>query len=221
MKLRKHNFSNIKTPVFIKNTGLILLAAGMLYSCNDGNKKEDNDLGIEESLEVENDSLDDNSYTETNAVADYLIYMDREGKYEEMEEPKPEKALQKFAAAVSERSQDFGMEANEELQKLGDSLKARTGDMKAQLETAVMELEKLQKNSYEELSEEVEELKAELKEIDTKAEDSKEQLRAFFNKAAAVMDDMDARESENNTMSRNPGATGSMSQEADTVKVNE
>lgn len=216
MNLIKKSFSNITTPGFIKNAGLILLATGVLSSCNNANKKEEENLDIEETLEVEKDSLGDNEYNRTNAVADYLIYMDKEGKYEDME-TKPEKAIQKFAAAVSERSREFGMQVNDEVETLGDSLKEPAGNMKAQLENAVMALEKLQKNSYNELSAEVEDLKADLKDIDVKAEDSKEQLRAFFAKAADVIDDMDAPNTESNTMSKNPGAA--IDQNTDTIEV--
>lgn len=215
MNLIKKSFSNITIPGFIKNAGLILLATGVLSSCNNANKKEDN-LDIEESLEVDKDSIGDNEYNRTNAVADYLIYMDGEGKYEDME-TKPEKAIQKFAAAVSERSREFGMQVNEKVETIGDSLKEPTENMKAQLENTVMALEKLQKNSYNELSAEVEDLKADLKDLDVKAEDSKEKLRAFFAKAADVIDDMDAPNTDSNTMSKNPGAA--IDQNTDTIEV--
>ena len=219
MKLRK----NFRITDFIKQTGLILLASGILFSCNDGNKKDkDAEIEFEQTMEAEEDTTSNYAY-ESNAVADYLTYVDGDDEYEEMqEEIDPETALQKFAAAVSERSQEYGMEADQKLEVIGDSLSNPVDDMSTQLQTAVAALEKLQENSYEELSEEVEELKAELQEIDMQADDAKEKLRSFFNNAADVIEEMDAP-SEDGTMSSDPGATdeSDYSTEPDTVDVDQ
>jgi len=222
MKLRNEFKTSLNTPTFIKKTGLIIIASGVLFACNDGNKKEDEEIEFEQTMEVEEDTVSNYAY-ESNAVADYLTYIDGEDEYEEMqEEIDPETALQKFAAAVSERSRDFGMEADEKLETIGDSLSEPANDMNTQLQTAIASLEKLQENSYEDLSEEVDELKAELQEIDMQADDAKEKLRSFFNKAADVMEEMDAP-IEEGAMSRNPGAVDSSdySQEPDTVEVDQ
>jgi len=206
MKLRMNFKSKLTTPDFIKKTGLIIMASGILFSCNDGNKKdEDADIEFEQSMEVEEDTTSNYAY-ESNAVADYLTYVDGEDEYEEMqEEIDPETALQKFAAAVSERSREFGMDADQKLEVIGDSLSNPVDDMDTQLQTAIVSLEKLQENAYDDLSEEVDELKAELQEIDMQANDAKEKLRSFFHRAADVMEEMDAPTSEG-TMSSNPGA---------------
>lgn len=213
----------LHTPNFVKRTGLLIMASGVLFACNDGEKKEeDTDIEFEQTMEVDEDTVSNYAY-EGNAVADYLTYVDGEDEYKEMqEEIDPETALQKFAAAVSERAQNFGMEANEELKVIGDTLNNSKEDMKAQLQTAIASLEKLQENSYEELSDEVDELKAELKGIDMKADDAKDKLRSFFNKAADVMEEMDAPTNEG-AMSRNPGAidNSDYSQEPDTIEVDQ
>ncbi|WP_037314821.1 hypothetical protein [Salegentibacter sp. Hel_I_6] len=223
MKLRKNITSKIDTPHFIKKTGLILLASGIMFSCNDGNKKEnDEEIEFEQTMEVDEDTTSNYAF-ESNAVADYLTYVDGDDEYAEMqEEIDPEIALQKFAAAVSERSRDFGMQADEKLEVIGDSLSDPADDMNMQLQTAVAALEKLQDNAYEELSGEVDELKAELKEIDMKSSNAKEKLRSFFNKAADVMEEMDAPNT-SGTMSSNPGSVdeSDYSQEPDTVEVDQ
>ncbi len=206
MKLRNNMEFKLNTPHFIRKTGFMLLASGLLFACNDGSKKaDDSEIEIEQTLEVEEDTMSNYAY-ESNAVADYLTYVDGDDEYEEMqEEIDPETALQKFAAAVSERSRDFGMQADQKLEVIGDSLSQPVDNMDAQLQTAIASLEKLQENAYEELSEEVDELKAELQEIDMQADDAKEKLRNFFHNAADVMEEMDAPTSEG-TMSTNPGA---------------
>ncbi|WP_146128734.1 hypothetical protein [Salegentibacter salegens] len=211
----------LNTPNFIKKTGLFVMVSGVLFACNDGNKKaEDAEIEFDQTMEVEDDTLSNYAY-EGNAVADYLTYVDGDDEYEEMqEEIDPETALQKFAAAVSERAQSFGMEANEELKVIGDTLSSSKENMSAQLQTAIASLEKLQENSYNELSEEVDELKAELQEIDMQADDAKEKLRNFFHNAADVIEEMDAPNTEG-TMSTNPGAVDASdySQEPDTVEI--
>jgi mannitol-1-phosphate/altronate dehydrogenase len=184
------------------------MASGLIFACNDGNKKaEESEIEIDQ-IEVEEDTMSNYSY-ESNAVANYLTYVDGEDEYEKMqEEMDPEKALQKFAAAVSERSREFGMQADEKLEVIGDSLSDSRENMNVHLQTAIAAFEKLQENSYEELSDEVDELKAELQEIDMQANDAKEKLRTFFNNAANVMEEMDAPTSDG-TMSANPGAADS------------
>ncbi|MBZ9730964.1 hypothetical protein LB467_14815 [Salegentibacter sp. JZCK2] len=220
MKLRKNTNSKIKTSYFINTTGLMLLASGLLFSCNDSNKKADDaEIEFDQTMEAEEDTISNYAY-ESNAVADYLTYIDGDDEYEEMqEEIDPETALQKFAAAVSERSRDFGMQADEKLEVIGDSLSNPVEDMNTQLQTAVAALEKLQENAYEELSGEVDELKAELQKIDMQASDAKEKLRSFFNRAADVMEEMDAPNTDG-TMSSNPGAVDNSdySQEPDTLE---
>ncbi|SKB81689.1 hypothetical protein SAMN05660776_3129 [Salegentibacter holothuriorum] len=211
----------LNTSNFIKKTGLMIMISGVLFACNDGNKK-DREIEFEQTMEVEKDTVSNYAY-ESNSVADYLTYIDGEDEYEQMqEEIDPEIALQKFAAAVSERTREFGIDANKELEIIGDSLNDSTKDMSEQLQTAIASLEKLQENSYEELSEEVNELKAELKAIDMKADDAKDKLRSFFNKAADVMEEMDAP-TENAALSTNPGAidNSDYSQEPDTVEVDQ
>jgi hypothetical protein len=199
------------------------MASGLLFACNDGNKKADDaEIEIEQTLEIEEDTMSNFAY-QTNAVADYLTYVDGDDEYEEMqEEIDPETALQKFAAAVSERSRDFGMQADEKLEVIGDSLSQPADDMNAQLQTAIASLEKLQENAYDELSEEVDDLKAELQNIDMQADNAKEKLRNFFHKAADVMEDMDAP-TDDGTMKVNPGAVdeSDYSQEPDTLDVNQ
>ncbi|PRX51846.1 hypothetical protein SAMN05878281_1021 [Salegentibacter salegens] len=221
MKFRKNHRMTLNTPNFIKKTGLFVMVSGVLFACNDGNKKaEDAEIEFDQTMEVEDDTLSNYAY-EGNAVADYLTYVDGDDEYEEMqEEIDPETALQKFAAAVSERAQSFGMEANEELKVIGDTLSSSKENMSAQLQTAIASLEKLQENSYNELSEEVDELKAELQEIDMQADDAKEKLRNFFHNAADVIEEMDAPNTEG-TMSTNPGAVDASdySQEPDTVEI--
>ncbi|MBZ9630096.1 hypothetical protein LB465_04835 [Salegentibacter sp. LM13S] len=223
MKLRKNFKPTLITPDFIKKTGLIILASGIMFSCNDGNKKDEEvDIEFDQTMEAEEDTTSNYAY-EGNAVADYLTYIDGDDEYEEMqEEIDPETALQKFAAAVSERSRAFGLDANEKLEVIGDSLSNPVDDMDTQLETALASLEKLQENAYEELSGEVDELKAELEEIDMQANDAKEKLRAFFNNAADVMEEMDAPTSEG-TIGINPGAVdeSDYSQEPDTIDVDQ
>jgi mannitol-1-phosphate/altronate dehydrogenase len=206
MNFRKN--CTIKIPGFIKRTGLMFMASGLIFACNDGNKKaEESEIEIDQ-IEVEEDTMSNYSY-ESNAVANYLTYVDGEDEYEKMqEEMDPEKALQKFAAAVSERSREFGMQADEKLEVIGDSLSDSRENMNVHLQTAIAAFEKLQENSYEELSDEVDELKAELQEIDMQANDAKEKLRTFFNNAANVMEEMDAPTSDG-TMSANPGAADS------------
>lgn len=221
MKLKKNFKFSLTTPDFIKKTGLIMLSSGILFSCNDGNKKdEDAEIEFDQTMEVEEDTTSNYAY-ESNAVADYLTYVDGDDEYEEMqEEIDPEIALQKFAAAVSERSREYGMQADQKLEVIGDSLSTPVDDMNTQLQTAVAALEKLQENAYDELSGEVDQLKAELQEIDMEADNAKEKLRSFFNKAADVMEDMDAPSREG-TMSSDPGAVdeSDYSQETDTVDV--
>lgn len=222
MKLKKNIESSLKTTGFIKKTGLIILASGIFFSCNDGNKKDgDADIELDPTLEAEEDTISNYAY-EGNAVADYLTYVDGEDEYEEMqEEIDPETALQKFAAAVSERSREFGMQADQELEVVGDSISKPVGDMKVQLETTIAAFEKLQENAYDELSEEVDELKAELQEIDMQADDAKENLRSFFNKAADVMEEMEAPTSEG-TMSIDPGVADTLySDEPDTIEADQ
>ncbi|MBO2545515.1 hypothetical protein J0871_13920 [Salegentibacter sp. BDJ18] len=223
MKLRKNFESKLTTPAFVKKTGLIVMASGLLFACNDGNKKADDaEIEIEQTLEIEEDTMSNFAY-QTNAVADYLTYVDGDDEYEEMqEEIDPETALQKFAAAVSERSRDFGMQADEKLEVIGDSLSQPADDMNAQLQTAIASLEKLQENAYDELSEEVDDLKVELQNIDMQADNAKEKLRNFFHKAADVMEDMDAP-TDDGTMKVNPGAVdeSDYSQEPDTLDVNQ
>lgn len=222
MNFRTNNRMTLHTPNFIKKTGLVIMVSGVLFACNDGDKKEDAEIEFEQTMEVEEDTVSNYAYG-GNAVSDYLTYIDGDDEYEEMqEEIDPETALQKFAAAVSERAQSFGMETNEELEVIGDTLSNSKKDMSAQLQTAIASLEKLQENSYEELSDEVDELKAELKEIDMKADDAKDKLRSFFNKAADVMEEMDAP-TEEGAMSRNPGAVDNSdySQEPDTVELDQ
>lgn len=223
MKLRKNFKSTLKTPASIKKTGLMVMFSGLLFACNDGNKNADDaEIEMEQTMEVEEDTMSNYAY-ESNAVADYLTYVDGDDEYEEMqEEINPETALQKFAAAVSERSRDFGMQADQKLEVIGDSLSQPVDNMDAQLQTAIASLEKLQENAYDELSEEVDELKAELQEIDMQADDAKEKLDNFFHNAANVMEEMDAP-TDDGTMSVNPGALdeSDYSQEPDTVEVDQ
>lgn len=222
MNLRTNRMT-LSTSNFIKRTGLIVMATGVLFACKGDDKSDDDtDIEFEQTMEVEEDTVSNYAY-EGNAVADYLTYVDGEDEYEEMqEEIDPETALQKFAAAVSERAQSFGMEANKELEVIGDSLQSSEEDMRTQLQTAIASLEELQKNSYQELSEEVDELKAELQDIDMKADDAKDKLRSFFHKAADVMEEMDAPIKEG-AMSTNPGAidNSDYSQEPDTLEVDQ
>ncbi|HKL35683.1 MAG TPA: hypothetical protein VJ899_05290 [Salegentibacter sp.] len=222
MNFRKNHKISKNTSGFIKKSGLILMISGVLFACNDGDKKEDAEIEFEQTMEVEEDTLSNYAY-ERNAVADYLTYIDGEDEYEEMqEEIDPETALQKFAAAVAERAQDFGMNASEELEAIGDTLSNSENAMSAQLQTAIASLEKLQENSYEELSDEVDELKAELQEIDMKSDDAKDKLRSFFAKAADVMEEMDAP-IEEGAIDRNPGSidTSDYSTGPDTIKVDQ
>jgi len=223
MKLKQDFTTILKTPNSIKKAGFIVMASGILFSCNDGNKKENDeeDVEFEQTMEVEEDTTSDNTYS-SNAVADYLTYMDREGQYDDLEETDPEKALQKFAAAISERSNDFGMQADEKLSVIGDSISTPVDDMETQIQTTVSALEKLQEDAYDDLSEEVDALKEELKEIDMQADDSKDKLRSFFKRAADVVEEMDAPETDDGTMSSDPGAANSeTSQEADTIEVDQ
>lgn len=219
MKLKKNIESPFKTAGLIKKTGLIFLASGIMFSCNDGNKKDrDEDIEFDQTMETEEGITSDNAYA-NSAVADYLTYVDGEDEYEEMqEEIDPETALQKFAAAVSERSRDFGMQVDQKLQVIGDSIRKPADDMETQLENTIAAFEKLQENAYDELSEEVDELKAELRGIDMQADDAKEKLRSFFHRAADVMEEMDAP-IEEGTMSVDPGVADSLySQEPDTIE---
>ena len=72
----------LHTPNFIKKTGLVIMVSGVLFACNDGNKKEDADIEFEQTMEVEEDTVSNYAY-EGNAVSDYLTYIDGEDEYEE------------------------------------------------------------------------------------------------------------------------------------------
>ncbi|TDN82396.1 hypothetical protein DET49_12449 [Salegentibacter sp. 24] len=192
MKLDK-NFNFIfRTIGLAKKTGFILIAGGLLVACNDGDKKaEDSEIDIE-PLEVEQDTMSNYSY-EANAMADYLTYISGDDEYAEMqEEIDPTIALQKFAAAISERRQVYGLETSQELEAMEDSLSNTSENLNRQLQITVASLKDLQENFYEELSEEVDELKNELQEIDMKSADADKEIRSFFIKTANVMKKMDA-----------------------------
>lgn len=220
MKLYRNFKSTLKTSGFIKKTGFIFMASGLLFACNDGDKKaEDSEIEID-PLEVEKDTMSNYTY-EGNAVADYLIYIDGGGEYAEMqEEIDPKIALQKFAAAISERREVYGLETSQKLEGMKDSLSNSMDNMNVQLETTVASLENLQENFYEELSEEVDELKAELQEIDMQSADANKEIRSFFGKAANVIEEMDAP-STDAMLSTYPRAIDSVyyNEVSDTVEV--
>lgn len=189
MNFKKNTIKRIKAPFMSKSLAAGILAAGFLISCNDGkkNNEESEDLDLEQYDEQENT---DNSYPD-NAVADYLSYMDGEGDYE-AGEPEPEEALEKLAAAVSERSTEYGLKVNEKLEEIEEDAASESEEMMTEVEAVVMAMKELQQKAYSDLSDEVQELEEEMNQIDASAENGKEQINAFFMRAASLIEEMDA-----------------------------
>lgn len=195
---------------------------------------EERDEQVEERIDpYETEDDRDMAYPES-AVGSYLYYIDEEypQRQDEDTEEYSEEAMQKLAAAVEEKSMELQEEPDTELAELAEDsadTTAATGgtlsidEIQREGEIIVNALADLQQNHYEELEDEIAELRSDLDEINqtTEGDEQAEAVDEFFQQAAEVLREMPQRAG-GATMERSqPADTEGFSTDVDTIETDD
>ena len=183
---------------------LIILALLYFFVWADGNESdadEQDEDQIEQLDQYETTENTDNDYP-NNATAAYLSYIENAGDEDSLGvDPRyTREALQKLGLAVNSQTTSIGREPTSELGKLADSTRVSNApisndSIKRAGEVIVRNLEELQKRTYSELSDEIQELRETLNAIGTTtgeaSSEESEAVTRFFTTAAEVLREME------------------------------
>lgn len=217
----------------VKFATLVVAGTGILATTSCKNEKNNNQE-VEQLEQYETKENTDNSYP-TNATADYLTYIEQNNDLDSARTQKinTKIALQKLIAAVQEKSEALKATPNQELDSLTENMPDSTeisttvikaASLKKQAMVITQQLESLQKNYFEDLSESVANLKEDVNELSQASETSfdNENIQDFFEDAADVLEEM-VTDTPNGNVEGNYISDDSLrySQKPDTIAVKE